>query len=72
LRARILRAGREVAGAVLGGAREATPRGGWSGGRADEGLEEVVPFDELLADVQGRSDASRPSPRATLDAETDP
>jgi hypothetical protein len=74
-----VRAGREVGDAVLGRAREDGPDGGRAtrqaggpGRQAGESLDDVVPFDELLADVEGRSDASRSSRRATLGNETDP
>jgi FMN reductase len=72
LRARVVRAGREVGEAVLGRRRRAgDPTGDRSAGLASDDIEDVVPFDELLADVEGRSDASRSSPRATLGSEAD-
>ena len=72
LRARVVRAGREVGEAVLGRRRRpGEPTDDRSAWPASDDIEDVVPFDELLADVQGRSDASRSSPRATLGAEAD-
>jgi FMN reductase len=76
LRARIVRAGREVGEAVLDRRRRSgdptDERAARPAGEDIEDVEDVVPFDELLADVQGRGDASRSSRRATLGTEADP
>jgi FMN reductase len=64
LRERVVRAGREMGEAVLGRRRRPV--------EDRDALEGVVPFDELLADIEGRSDRPGGSLRGTLGTEADP